>query len=98
MLTILPVADTAETALERALPAAPYLRRLHETGVRGHWRDALQAKSEHQHRYDDDAAPYAKGQGPLRDHHSPDGDAGVHGAVEPQIADGATVDATTGGL
>ena len=43
MLTILPVADTAETALERALPAAPYLRRLHETGVRGHWRDALQA-------------------------------------------------------
>lgn len=46
MLTIAPIADTPEAALQRALPAAPYLRRLHETGVRGHWRDALQAVRE----------------------------------------------------
>ena len=43
MLTISPIADTPEAALERVLPSAPYLRRLHETGTRGHWRDALQA-------------------------------------------------------
>ncbi|MDX1291216.1 MAG: glutamine-synthetase adenylyltransferase, partial [Hyphomonas sp.] len=46
MLTIAPIADTPEAALQRALPAAPYLRRLYETGVRGHWRDALQAVRE----------------------------------------------------
>ena len=46
MLTIAPIAETPEVALVRALPAAPYLRRLHETGVRGHWRDALQAVRE----------------------------------------------------
>ena len=46
MLTIAPIAETPEAALVRALPAAPYLRRLHETGVQGHWRDALQAVRE----------------------------------------------------
>ena len=43
MLTISPIADTPEAALERVLPSAPYLRRLHETGTCGHWLDALQA-------------------------------------------------------
>ncbi|HBH45300.1 MAG TPA: glutamine-synthetase adenylyltransferase, partial [Hyphomonas atlantica] len=43
MLTISPIADTPEAALERVLPSAPYLRRLHETDTCGHWRDALQA-------------------------------------------------------
>lgn len=43
MLTLAPIATTPEAALARALPAAPYLRRLHDTGVAGHWRDALQA-------------------------------------------------------
>lgn len=41
MLKIQPVAETADAAIMRALPAAPYLRRLHETGTQGDWRAAL---------------------------------------------------------